>query len=195
MHWTPFMSDRPQVWTLGFLPSTVGMLAIAPLLAIPMSGVADTHPPRAHGVTVVDLATSATHRSSTLKSGLLREDISTLISNRAKSALGSTGVHRLQNFLRLQAGWDGQSSKPIDLRSVAAFSDFFAETGLQPDQLGVFMSAQGNVVVNWPDRDGQLVELEFQSSELEYFIERNEEEGSIPNSSIEHRKLLERLLG
>lgn len=195
MHLSPFMSDRPELRTFGFLSSTVGMLAIAPLLAIPMSSVAEPHPPRVQGISVVGCATSATHRSSTIKPGLLRDNISTLISNAAKSALGSAGIQRLENFLRLQAGWDGPASRPIDLNSVATFSDFFAETGLKPDQLGVFMSPQGHVVVNWPDDDGQLVELEFQSAKLEYFIEESGEEGSVSNNGIEYRKLLDRVMG
>ena len=55
------------------------------------------------------------------------------------------------------------------------------------------MSAQGNVVVNWPDQDGQLVELEFLPSGIDYFIERSGEEGTVPKGDIGFTKLLNRV--
>jgi hypothetical protein len=115
--------------------------------------------------------------------GLLHENVSTLISAAAKAAIGSTGLSRLEAFFQLQPGWDGKASKPIDLNSVADFSKFFDETSLCPSGLGIFMSAQGNMVINWPDQKGQLIELEFHSSGVDYFVERNEEEGTLPRKT------------
>ena len=59
------------------------------------------------------------------------------------------------------------------------FSQFFADTALHPKQMGVFMSAEGNVVVNWLDRENQLVELEFDPEGVNYFIEDGEKEGTV----------------
>lgn len=194
MHLTPSTNDRLRYRVPGLFSGTVGssMIAVAHLLATP-ANAAESQRAAPRGLVVVGCTTSDTHQSSTVKVGLLHEDVSTLISNAARAAVGTAGLTRLENFFRLQAGWDGRASKPIDLNSVAVFSSFFAETGLRPDQLGVFMSAQGNVVVNWPDQDGQLVELEFHSSGVDYFIERSGEEGTVARGDIGFSKLLDRV--
>ena len=194
MHLTLSMNDRPQYRGTGLFSGTVGssVIAMAHLLAIPANAV-ETPRPAPGGLIFVGCTMSDTQHSSTIKVGLLQEDVSTLISDAAKVAIGTAGLKRLENFLRLQAGWDGRASKPINLNSIAVFSGFFAETGLRPDQLGIFMSNQGNVVVNWPDQDGQLVELEFHSSGVDYFIERSREEDTVASGNLGFRKLLKRV--
>ena len=194
MHLNLSTNDRSQYRVTGSFSGTVGssMIAIAHLLAIP-AYAAESQRLAPRGAIVVGCATSDTQQSTTVKVGLLREDVSTLISDGANAAVGAAGLKRLGNFFRLQAGWDGRASKPIDLNSVAVFSSFFAETGLRPDQLGVFMSAQGNVVVNWPDQAGQLIELEFHSSGVDYFIERSGEEGTVQRGDVGFTKLLNRV--
>ena len=196
MHSTLSINDRPQYRVPDLFSGTVGssVIAIAHLLAIPVNA-AEAQRPVQRNLTVVECTTSDTQRSSTVKEGLLQQGVSTLISDAARAAVGAAGLKRLENFFRLQAGWDGKASKPIALNSVAVFSSFFAETGLRPDRLGVFMSAQGNVVVNWPDQDRHLVELEFHSSGVDYFIERSGEESSVARGDIGFSKLLNRVAG
>ena len=189
------INDCSQYWVSRSFYGTVSssIVPIAYLLAIPAAYAAEGERPAPRGSSVVEYTTSKTQQYSTVKEGLLRENVSTLISNAASAAVGPAGVKRLGNFFRLQAGWDGRSSRPIDLNSVAVFSDFFAETGLRPGQLGVFMSAHGNVVVNWPDQAGELIELEFHSSGVDYFIERSGEEGTVGVGDIGFSKLLNRV--
>lgn len=187
--------DSSEYRMSGFTGTVGGtvVIAMAHLLGIPNAHAVEEPRHVPFGLTVVDCATFDTQQSSTVRVGLLQEGISTLIHDAAKAAIGDTGSKRLENFFRLQAGWDGDASKPINLNSVEVFSNFFAETGLHPDRLGIFMSAQGNVVVNWPDQDGQLVELEFLPSGIEYFIERSGEEGAVAKGDIGFTKLLYRL--
>lgn len=192
MHLTLSMSDRPQYRVPGLLSGTFGMIAIAHLLAT-STNAAEVQRPAPRGFIDIGYTTPDTQQSSTVKLGLLQEDVATLISDVARAAIGIGGLKRLERFFRLQAGWDGRASKPIDLNSVAVFSSFFAETGLRPDHLGVFMTAQGNVVVNWLDQDRQLVELEFRSSGVDYFIESSGEEGTVPTNDIGFSKLLNRV--
>ena len=190
-----YSSDSSKYHASG-LPSTVGgtvIVAMFHLLAMPMTQAVEAQPRMPFGVLVVDSMTFDTLRSSTVNVGLLQEETSTLISDAAKAAIGDAGLKRLENFFRLSAGWDGRASKPIDLNSVAVFSRFFSETGLRPDDLGIFMSAQGNVVVNWPDQDSRLVELEFLPSGIDYFIERSGEEGNVPKGDIGFTRLLNRV--
>ena len=190
-------SKSSEYLATGF-PGTVGgtvVIAVANLLAMPM---AQPMEPQRFVPSRITYATPAslddTQQSLMVRVGLLREGVSTLISEGAKAAIGNAGLKRLENFFNLQAGWDGGESQPINLKSVEVFSNFFAETGLRPEGLGLFMSAQGNVVANWLGRDGQLVELEFLPSGIEYFIERSGEEGVVPKGDIGFTKLLNRVL-
>ncbi|MFA7496346.1 MAG: hypothetical protein AB7C98_04775 [Acidithiobacillus sp.] len=131
----------------------------------------------------------STTQSSFVKNGLLQESIATLISEEARNVLGTAGLKRLENFFRLKSGWDGRDSKPINLSSVEAFSDFFTSTSFCPKRLGIFMSGRGNVVVNWLDQHEHLTELEFEPSSVDYFIERNGEEGTVPRNKLGFSKL------
>jgi hypothetical protein len=178
------------------VPSTVGgtvVIAMTCLLGMPMVQAVEVQRYMPSSVIVANSATRDTLQSSTVKAGFLQEKTSTLISNAAKVAIGNAGFKRLENFFLLSAGWDGSASKPIDLSSVVVFSRFFSETGLRPNRLGIFMSAQGNVVVNWLDQDERLVELEFLPTGIEYFIERSGEEGTVPNGDIGFTKLFNRV--
>ncbi|MFC5438513.1 hypothetical protein [Rhodanobacter ginsenosidimutans] len=124
--------------------------------------------------------TDATPQSSTVLAGGLHDRIGPS----AKAVLGELGIQRLESFLQLRAGWDGPTSKPIRLDSIDVFSQFFSDTALRPEQMGVFMSAEGNVVVNWLDKTAQLVELEFDPDGVNYFIENGEIEGTISANDL-----------
>lgn len=122
-----------------------------------------------------DAPIGATPQSSTVFVGQLHDKISPS----AKAALGELGVQRLESFMQLRAGWDGPDSRAIRLESIEVFSQFFADTALHPKQMGVFMSAEGNIVVNWLDQGGQLVELEFDPKGINYFIEDGGKEDTV----------------
>ncbi len=98
------------------------------------------------------------------------------LSEAARLALGDDGVERLERFGKLRANWDGQGAQTLNDDSVAAFSQFFRDTGLRPFGLAVFMSRQGNVAVNWLDDDA-LVELEFAADGVRFYFERTGAEG------------------
>jgi len=46
----------------------------------------------------------------------------------------------------------------------------------QPEQVALFMTAEGNVTLNWPKENGEIVEIEFSNENIEYFNETTEEE-------------------
>ncbi|TAL73661.1 MAG: hypothetical protein EPN79_01430 [Burkholderiaceae bacterium] len=183
-------SDHTEYRNSGLISETVGSLVIAFAL-MPASAAVLAQPAQVvpREITIVNCATSDTQQSSMVKMGLLQDDQTTLISEPAKDAIGLHGLKRLKNFFRLQAGWDGAVSKPIDLSSIGVFSRFFAETHLCPERLGVFMSGRGNVVVNWLDQDGHLVELEFHSAGVDYFIEGTGDEGMVSVDDVGFSKL------
>jgi hypothetical protein len=183
-------SEFSQFPFQGSFASTVGssIIVLANILNIP-ANAAQIQQSTSSPI-ILKGNTLDTQRSSTVKTGLFQKDVFTLISSAASAAIGPNGLTRLENFFGLEAGWDGRGSKPIDLNSVIAFSRFFDTTSLCPEKLGVFMSAQGNVVVNWLDQEDQLIELEFHSSSIEYFLERSALEGSVSHGDAELIRLL-----
>ena len=193
MHLTPSINSQPTYSMSGLLSGTVGMLGSVNVLTSPIDNKAEVRVHAMHRDVNPEYLTPDTQQLSTIKVGLLQANDSTLIGEGARSVIGAGGLKRLQSFLRLQNGWDGKSSKPINLKSVEVFSSFFADSGLRPKELGIFMSAQGNVVVNWPDHDDRLVELEFLPNGVEYFMESSGEEGTVPKGDIGFSKLMIRL--
>lgn len=193
MRLNPSINSQPTYSMAGLLSGTVGMLVIVNVLTSPIENKAEIRLHAMHRDLNPEYLTPDTQQLSTIKVGLLQANDSTLIGEEARSVIGAAGLKRLQSFLRLQSGWDGKSSKPINLKSVEVFSSFFADSGLRPKKLGIFMSAQGNVVVNWPDQDDWLVELEFLPNGVDYFMESSGEEGTVPKGDIGFSKLMLRL--
>jgi hypothetical protein len=183
------MSSQSAYRVSGLLSSTVGtsVIAMAQVFGIP------THADEAQPSTKRNLYLTACQMPDTKLSTVTMvqpyADVSMLLSDAAASSIGAGGLKRLKDFLQLEAGWDGRGSKAMDLKSVAVFSRFFSESGLIPQHIGIFMSAQGNVVVNWPDQSNQLIELEFHPSSVDYFIERNGLEGTVAVGDIGFTKL------
>ena len=193
MHLNPSINSQPTYSMSGLLSGTVGMLVIVNVLTSPIDNKAEVRVHAMHRDLNPEYLTPDTQQLSTIKVGLLQANDSTLIGEEARSVIGAAGLKRLQSFLQLQSGWDGKSSKPINLKSVEVFSSFFADSGLRPKELGIFMSAQGNVVVNWLDQDDRLVELEFLPNGVDYFMERSGEEGTVPKGDLGFSKLMIRL--
>lgn len=194
MNLAQFTEDGFKYDLPGVLANTVGSSIIVFAL---IAGHADANDiQQQHSIYPVVISNKAldTQQSSAVKAGLLYENVSTLISNPAKVAIGSAGIKRLESFFKLQSGWDGRDSRSISLNSVADFSNFFDETGFCPEKLGIFMSAQGNVVINWPDQRGQLVELEFHSNGVDYFVEENGEEGTLSKEDLGFSGMLSRVM-
>ena len=99
------------------------------------------------------------------------------LSEAAVRTLGTDGLERVERFRKLRANWDGEGAGTLNVNSIAAFSQFFRDTGLHPPGLAVFMSREGNVAVNWIDDSDGLIELEFAGAGVHFFFEGAGEEG------------------
>ncbi|MGH8759862.1 MAG: hypothetical protein ACREVW_10175 [Burkholderiales bacterium] len=125
--------------------------------------------------------------------GLYRTDGETVMSQEVQAALQEAGMLRLAKFRELQSNWDRRGARSLDEVSVQAMSEFFRDTGLKPTGLGVFMSPEGHLAVNWEDSDGNLVELEFLADRVLYFFEKSGEEGQVARNDIGVTKLFQLL--
>lgn len=101
------------------------------------------------------------------------------ICDAAAVAIGSRGVDRLLGFKSLAPGWDGEDSHALSLQSLQRFSEFFSASQLTSLGVAVFMSHAGNVVINWHDGKGRLIEIEFFPKKIEYFVESSALDDSV----------------
>lgn len=126
---------------------------------------------------------------STGATATVTRSIQDLLGTTSRGALGANGIQRLEDFTRFDAGWDTPGSQPLDIKSVVSFAKFFDETSLHPTGMSVFMSSSGNVVANWLEAFGQMIELEFSPDGIHYFIESASDEGVHPNDDVGRSRL------
>lgn len=118
--------------------------------------------------------------------------IDRMINETTRSVLGEYNITRLREFADLSQGWDSGRGQRMNLLSLELVSRFLSDTKFRPDNPSVFMSADGNIVINWLDRgdESSMVELEFRDSGINYYIEMADEEGTVVASNDAFRRLI-----
>jgi hypothetical protein len=111
------------------------------------------------------------------------------------SKLGPKGWVRLHHFRHFySAGWGDGSGKPLSPRALETFYrflEFAAFTG--HTKPSVFLTDQGCIELCWEDASGKAVQLEFRPTEIEFYTESQNSEGTVPNSAV--AELASRLAG
>ena len=80
--------------------------------------------------------------------------------------VGSNGQARIEIFRQMEAGWDHGRGEALKLESLRKANEWAQGIGYRMD-VSVFMSTDGNIVLNWHDPlpsvdgSGKIVELEF----------------------------------
>ena len=163
--------------------ATAGLVWVSAIVAC--GAVADAHdvqikPSAAMApVKVFDMTTTDGSRAEPTSSLPFDYKVTELLqlSDAAVRALGADGVERLERFRKFRANWDGEGARTLARDSVETFSQFFRDAGLRPNEMAVFMSREGNVMVNWIDDFGGLIELEFAGAGVSFFLGSWGEEG------------------
>jgi hypothetical protein len=102
------------------------------------------------------------------------------------SKLGPKGWVRLHHFRHYySAGWGDGSGKPLSPRALEMFYRFI-ETAVFNGETkpSIFLTDQGFIELCWEDRSGKAVQLEFRPAEIEFYIESQDSEGSVPNHAV-----------
>ncbi|MNU19734.1 hypothetical protein D3C71_79670 [compost metagenome] len=80
--------------------------------------------------------------------------------------VGAQGQSRIEIFRQMSPGWDSGSGEALNLESLHQANEYAKGMGYRAD-VGVFMSQEGNLVLNWndppttPEVAGKTVEIEF----------------------------------
>ena len=109
------------------------------------------------------------------------------------SKLGAKGWGRLHYFRHYySAGWGGGSGKPLSPRALETFYRFLECARFPQGSVpSLFLTDEGYIEVCWEDADGKAVQVEFKPGEIEFYVEAQELEHSVPAS--EAKELARRL--
>lgn len=108
------------------------------------------------------------------------------LSERAKDLLGPNAVGRFESFLRYQDGWDFGEGRSMSRSSVAVMESFLNRfKGFSGKSPSLFLTRSGNPQLAWEDEEGNTLELEFFADRIEFYLERDGEEGTVFLSQIE----------
>ncbi len=102
------------------------------------------------------------------------------LSDTTKRIIGVHGSSRFQGFKRYPFGWDYGRGRPLSQRSVRVFDAFLGRLPeLSKHEPSLFLTHEGNLQVGWEDLHGNVVELEFFSDRIEYYVQTLGEEGAV----------------
>lgn len=116
------------------------------------------------------------------------QTLQTLTEKRAKEAalqavrekLGEHAAYRLERFMAYQEGWDSGRGDPLQLGSLEGLPKFLAMADLGNRDAAIFMSPDGNVVLNWHRNQGSLLEIEIFRDSILCFDEAEDSEVYLP---------------
>jgi len=88
-----------------------------------------------------------------------------------KESLDDHSADRVAMLLECKVGWNGSSALPLSLDSLFSCVEFLARHNLKGRDVGVFMSDEGNLVLNWPKPCGEgIIEIGFMSSQRSLYV-------------------------
>ena len=98
------------------------------------------------------------------------------------SNLGPKGWGRLHHFRHYYcASWGDGSGKLLSPRALETFYRFLeSATFPQGSKPSLFLTDEGCVEVCWEDSSGKAVQVEFRPAEIEFYIEGQQLEDSVP---------------
>ena len=100
------------------------------------------------------------------------------------SKLGPKGWGRLHHFRHYySAGWGDGSGKPLSPRSLETFYRFLESITFPANTTAsLFLTDEGFIELCWEDRLSKAVQVEFRPSEIEFYVEANQLEDSVPTT-------------
>jgi hypothetical protein len=101
------------------------------------------------------------------------------------SKLGAKGWGRLHHFRHYYStGWGDGSGRPLSPRALETFYRFLeSATFPQGAKPSLFLTDAGCIELCWEDAAQKAVQVEFKSTEIEFYIEAEEREGSVPTGN------------
>lgn len=77
------------------------------------------------------------------------------------SSLTAGASARLQELVDVEAGWDGNGAESMSIESLSAMETFFQRAGRFSDDIGLFLGYDGEILINWTDPNGAVIDMAF----------------------------------
>lgn len=104
--------------------------------------------------------------------------------------IGLHAANRLKKFTSYRNGWDSGSGKSLSNDSLRSLETFLSVVPDCSEGFAIFMSPQGNLILNWYDKANKLIEIEFLKNIVSCYIEATEKEIEIPVNESAIKSLL-----
>ena len=106
------------------------------------------------------------------------------ITDTIRHALGEEGAARIKRFMETEDGWDHGRGQRFSKMSLAVLDFFLQHEPKLPTRVFEYMTANGNIQLEWVDDRGEEYEIEFFPDRFEYYCTATEEEGAINLSEV-----------
>ncbi|WMJ01196.1 hypothetical protein RBU55_06485 [Pseudomonas chlororaphis subsp. aurantiaca] len=105
---------------------------------------------------------------------VLEISISEII-NDLSQLLGQGVKSRLEELASFDDDWDDDGAKKLSRESLISFLEFARKFELEPDDLGIFLGFDGEVLINWHSKDRTLIDIAFRGGKVEVYTDEFEE--------------------
>ena len=113
----------------------------------------------------------------------LRSESSSLLArvlDKTAIKLGPHAARRLGRLATYADGWDLGQGRALTSESLLGLARLLDIADFNDLDVAVFLSHEGHVLLNWPDAQGELVELEVTARRMMCFIAATGEEFELP---------------
>ncbi|WP_047933489.1 hypothetical protein [Pseudomonas putida] len=81
--------------------------------------------------------------------------------------LNATAANRLRCLADTDHGWNGSDAEAMSIDSLATFHAFIKEAGRFASDFGFFLGYEGEILINWTSRQGDLIDMAFHANRVE----------------------------
>jgi len=81
--------------------------------------------------------------------------------------LDATAANRLRCLADTDHGWNGSDAEAMSIDSLATLHAFIEEAGRFASDFGFFLGYEGEILINWTSRQGDLIDMAFNAGRAE----------------------------
>lgn len=94
--------------------------------------------------------------------------------------LGQHAADRLRSFASYPDGWDEGQGRALNRGALAGLERILQIADFSQSDVALFMSHDGHPILNWPDHQGELVEVEIGAHTLDCYVAAEGSEFALP---------------
>lgn len=120
------------------------------------------------------------------------QDLLERVGKQAAAKLDAHAARRLKRLATYADGWDHGQGRALTEESLVGLERLLELVNFTRLDVALFLSQDGRVLLNWPDAQGELVELEVAKDSLTCFMASTGDEFELPIESQAVSKVIAR---